>query len=140
VSEAEQSLAADGDELNMRLTLIVLLFITLSLAFRQEQVPPNEAHLAKGPVVKIEELVGPTGRFWDTSARLSVVGRLKDTKERGRNRPRFFPAVLKVEGIAQNLRLTHRRTSACSGLPVRSSLIVSFVGEPLKAQRSGAQG
>ena len=41
----------------------------------------------------------PTGEFWDMRGRLSVVGRFKDTKERGRNSPRFFLEVLNIEGV-----------------------------------------
>jgi hypothetical protein len=40
----------------MRLTVIVLVLISLSLAFHQEQVAPTKADLASSPLVKIGEL------------------------------------------------------------------------------------
>jgi hypothetical protein len=149
-----------GDGLNMRLTPILLLLVSLSAPFRQEQVAPSKADLANAPLVKIEDLVahpqqydglivrvnaswvngyhgafvcpiddehhcigvylecpederckvmnkvlnqnlkpGPSGEFWDLRGRLSVVGRFKDTKERGGNSRRFVLEVLNVEAL-----------------------------------------
>lgn len=41
----------------MRLTPILFLLVSLSAAFRQEQVAPTKTELANAPLVKIEELV-----------------------------------------------------------------------------------
>jgi hypothetical protein len=37
--------------------MILLLLVSLSLAFRQQQVAPTQAELAKAPLVRIEDLV-----------------------------------------------------------------------------------
>ena len=42
----------------------------------------------------------PSGEIWDKRARVSVVGRFKDTREQGRNSPRFLLQVLKIEDVS----------------------------------------
>ncbi len=46
---------------------------------------------------------GPTGELWDMSARVSVVGRFRDTGRQHRNKPQFALRVMRIEAATPNL-------------------------------------